>query len=449
MDNSVGELALIAFLILINAFFAASEIAIISVRKTRLRQLVEEGVKEAEMVERLSENSSRFLATIQVGVTLVGFFTAATAAVSLAEPLYGLMVMLSLPISPQAGRSLVVTVITIVLAFVMLILGELVPKTLALQHAERVSLAVVRPIAFLARLFAPAVSLLTHVTDFLVAPLGGKGKSSLPFITPEEIKTMVDAGQEGGVIETTEKEMIYSIFAMGETPVREVMVPRIDIFALAVETPLPEVIAASVRTSHTRIPVYEGTRDNVIGLVHTKDLLKCSLESCPIGGLRDILRPIHFVPESKKVDDLLREMQARKMHMVIVVDEYGGTAGLVTIEDLLEEIVGEIRDEYDDKEESLVQSLGDGEAVFEGITSLDDVNETLGLDLQAEDVDSIGGYVYSQLGRIPVPGDTVTVEGAALTVVATTGRRIKKVKVTRQPPNPPGGSETSGRVHAE
>jgi putative hemolysin len=436
MDGTLAQLAFIAFLIGLNAFFAGSEIAIISVRKTRLRQLSDEGVKEAQLVERLSEDSSRLLATMQVGVTLVGFFTAAVAAVSLSEPVSRLIAALPLPIPPETGDSIAVTGITVVLAFVVLVFGELVPKTLALQHAERVSLAVVRPVAFLARLFAPAVGLLTRVTDLLVGLAGGKSHSSLPFVTPEEIKTMVDAGQEGGVIETAEKDMIYGIFKMGETSVREVMVPRIDVFALSVETPLPDVISAALRTTHTRIPVYEGTRDNMIGLVHTKDLLKCVLETCPVGGLRDLLRPIHFVPESQKVDELLRDLQTHKQHMAIVLDEYGGTSGLVTIEDLLEEIVGEIQDEYD-KEESLVQPLGPGEAVFEGITPLDDVNETLELELKAEDVDSIGGYVYSKLGRIPVPGDTVGTDQAALTVLATAGRRIKKVKVVKTAAAPP------------
>lgn len=428
MDGALGQVLLIATLITLNAFFAASEIAIVSVRKTRVRQLVEEGNPDARVLERLSEDSSRLLATVQVGVTLVGFFSAAIAAVSLADPLYAVIKLLKLPISDDAGYSLSVTAITLTLAFLMLLLGELVPKTIALQHAESFALLVARPISLISQMFAPPVGFLTVVTDFVVRLLGQDRKSSLPFVTPDEIKTMVDAGQEGGVIETTEKEMIYSIFEMGETTAREVMVPRIDTFLLSVETPLNEVINAAIRTSHTRIPVFEGTRDNVIGVVHTKDLLKCGVDSCPTGGLRELLRPAYFVPESKKIDELLREMQARRVHMAIVVDEYGGTAGLVTIEDVLEEIVGEIQDEYD-KEEALVVPVSDGEAIFDGITPLDDVNETMGLDLSAEDVDSIGGFVYSQLGRIPSPGDVVDAPGATITVLSTLKRRIQKVKV--------------------
>lgn len=438
MDDTLRTLLLIIGLIVVNAFFAASEIAIISVRKTRINQLAEEGVAEARLVQQLSESASRFLSTIQVGITLVGFFTAAIGAISLAEPLYRLIALLPLSISPDTGYSLAVGAITLFLSFIMLVLGELVPKSLALAHAERISLMVARPIAFLAWAFAPAVALLTRSTELILALLGQKGKSMLPFVTLEEIKTMVDAGEEGGAIEPTEKEMIYSVFEMSKTTAREVMVPRIDVFALEVNTPLPEVIKAAIRTAHTRIPIYEGTKDNIIGFVHVKDLLKCGLEACPTSGLREMLRPIYFVPESKKIDELLREMQAQHMHMAIVVDEYGGTAGLVTLEDLLEEIVGEIQDEYD-REEAPVQPLGEGEAIFDGITPLDDVNKILNLDLQAEDVDSIGGYVYARLGRIPVAGDTVTEDGATVTVLTTVGRRIKKVKVTRLPP--PGTAE--------
>lgn len=443
MDDSLRTLLLIIGLIAVNAFFAASEIAIVSVRKTRINQLAEEGVAEAKLVQQLSESASRFLSTIQVGITLVGFFTAAIGAISLAEPFYRLIALLPLSISPDTGYSLAVGAITLFLSFLMLVLGELVPKSLALAHAERISLMVARPIAFLAWAFAPAVALLTRSTELVLALLGQKGKSTMPFVTLEEIKTMVDAGEEGGAIEPTEKEMIYSVFEMSKTTAREVMVPRIDVFALEVNTPLPEVIRAAIRTAHTRIPIYEGTKDNMIGFVHVKDLLKCGLEACPTSGLREMLRPIYFVPESKKIDELLREMQAQHMHMAIVVDEYGGTAGLVTLEDLLEEIVGEIQDEYD-REEAQVQPLGEGEAIFDGITPLDDVNRMLNLDLQAEDVDSIGGYVYARLGRIPVAGDTVTEDGATVTVLATVGRRIKKVKVTRLPP--PGMEESKAEV---
>jgi CBS domain containing-hemolysin-like protein len=240
---------------------------------------------------------------------------------------------------------------------------------------------VARPIQLLATLALPVVKALTVSTDLIMALFGGGRKSLMPFVTEEEIKTMVDAGEEGGVLEEGEKEMIYSVFELGDTTAREIMVPRMDMVALDVTTPLTGAVDAIIKTAHTRIPVYEGNRDNIIGLIHAKDLFPllrgCDLET----SLRSLVRPAYFVPESKKLDDLLRELQQNRMHMAIVVDEYGGTAGLVTIEDLLEEIVGEIQDEYD-KEEVQIQDLGEGEAVFDARTSLNDVNETLGLHLE-------------------------------------------------------------------
>jgi putative hemolysin len=428
----LGQLVLIGLLILLNAFFAASEIAIISVRKTRLKQLVDEGVAAARLVEKLAEDSSRFLSTIQVGVTLVGFFTAAVAATNLAAPLRALIATLPIPLSAETSHTIAVTLITLLMAFLMLVLGELVPKNLALQHAERISLLVARPIQLLATIASPAVKALTVSTDLVMALFGGGRKSLMPFVTEEEIKTIVDAGEEGGVLEVAEKEMIYSVFELGDTTVREIMVPRIDLFALEANTPLTEAVDAIIKTAHTRIPLYEGNRDNIIGIIHAKDLFPflrgCNLEA----NLRSLARPAYFVPESKKLDDLLREFQQNRMHMAIVVDEYGGTAGLVTIEDLLEEIVGEIQDEYD-KEEAQIQALGEGEAVFDARTSLDDVNETLGLHLEGEDFDSIGGLVYSQLGKMPAAGDEVQVDSVTVTVLSTVGRRIKKVKVTKHP----------------
>ena len=430
--DNLGQLVLIGFLILLNAFFAASEIAIISVRKTRLKQLVEEGGAAARIVEKLAEDSSRFLSTIQVGMTLVGFFTAAVAATNLAEPLRALIATLPVPLSTETSHTIAVVLITLLVAFLMLVLGELVPKSLALQHAERISLLVARPIQLLATLALPVVKALTVSTDLIMALFGGGRKSLMPFVTEEEIKTMVDAGEEGGVLEEGEKEMIYSVFELGDTTAREIMVPRMDMVALDVTTPLTETVDAIIKTAHTRIPVYEGNRDNIIGLIHAKDLFPllrgCDLET----SLRSLVRPAYFVPESKKLDDLLRELQQNRMHMAIVVDEYGGTAGLVTIEDLLEEIVGEIQDEYD-KEEVQIQGLGEGEAVFDARTSLNDVNETLGLHLEGEDFDSIGGLVYSQLGKMPAPGDEVRVDSVTVAVLSTIGRRIKKVKVTRHP----------------
>ncbi|HIP87058.1 MAG TPA: HlyC/CorC family transporter [Anaerolineales bacterium] len=237
----------------------------------------------------------------------------------------------------------------------------------------------------------------------------------------------MDAGEEEGVIEENERDMIYSIFAFGDTMVREVMVPRIDIIALDVNTPLPEAVDRVIEAGHSRIPVYEGSIDNIIGLLYAKDLLAYLRDGHDPPPLRDILRPPYFVPETKKVDDLLRELQQHRIHMAIAVDEYGGTAGLVTVEDILEEIVGEIQDEYD-KEEPIFEQIGEREYIIDARMDLDDVNELFGTELSTEAGETLGGLIYSTLGRVPVPGDRLQVDGLQIEVLTVKDRRIGKVR---------------------
>jgi CBS domain containing-hemolysin-like protein len=255
----------------------------------------------------------------------------------------------------------------------------------------------------------------------------------MPFVTQDEIKAMVDAGEEGGVIEENEKEMIYSIFEFGDTLAREVMVPRIDIVAVDAETPLLQALDVIMKEGHSRIPVYQGTIDNIIGLLYAKDLLVYRKEGKHNVPLTSILRPAYFVPETKKVDDLLRELQARRVHMAIVVDEYGGTAGLVTVEDLLEEIVGEIQDEYDE-EEPTVERVSDTEFIFDAGVNLDDVNDLLRVELPDTGGDTLGGFIYAQLGRVAAVGDEIRVGDLTITVLSVAGRRIRKVRVARTEP---------------
>jgi CBS domain containing-hemolysin-like protein len=263
------------------------------------------------------------------------------------------------------------------------------------------------------------------------APLAGK---PVPFVTEEEIKTLVDAGEEGGLLEEEEKEMIYSIFEIGDTLAREIMVPRIDVLALEVDTPLPEAVEAVIRLGHSRIPVYQETIDNIVGLLYAKDLLRVWKNQSEASSLRALLRPAYFVPETKKVDELLAELQQKRIHMAIVVDEYGGTAGMVTLEDIVEEIVGEIRDEYDANEEASFEKVSESEYVFDARIDLDEVNELLGLSLPSGDSDSLGGFIYSQLGHVPAPGEKVAAGAAQFEVLTVTGRRIRKVRAKRSAP---------------
>jgi putative hemolysin len=430
-SGSLRELALLAFLILLNAFFAASEVAIVTVGKARLKRLIEEEVKVARTVERLAEDSSRFLATMRVGVTLVRFSAVATAVITLTDPLQKWIAQVPIEFIAQASLPLAVFSVVITLAFFMLSLGELLPKTLALQRAEPIALAAAYPIDLFATIVSPVVKVLIAISSAAVHLFGSQPQGRIPFITEEEIKTMVDAGEETGIIEEDEKEMIYSIFELGETMAREVMVPRIDIVAVESKTPVQQALDLILEKGHSRIPVYEETIDNIIGLLYAKDLLGQLRDGDATVALRDILRPAYFIPETKKADELLQDLQQRKVHIAIVVDEYGGTAGLVTIEDLVEEIVGEIQDEYD-AEEPFIEVVSDDEFIFNARVDLDDVNKLMNVELPSERCDTLGGFIYSQLGKVPKVGDEILFDGIKIAVLSVVGRRIKKVKVTRE-----------------
>jgi len=260
-------------------------------------------------------------------------------------------------------------------------------------------------------------------------------------VTEDELKTLVDAGQEEGLFEQGERRMIYSIFDLGETLAREIMVPRIDMLALEVSTSLPEAVDELLNSGHSRVPVYEEAVDNMLGLLYAKDLLRVWREGNQLDSLRDLLRPAYFVPEAKKVDELLAEMQSQSIHMAIVVDEYGGVAGLVTLEDIVEEVLGEIRDEYDQGEELPYQALKNGEFLFLGRIDLDDFNEIMGSHLPKDEADTLGGYIYSRLGRVPAAGDKVHADQLLLTVEQVSGRRIRKVRARWVLPHPESEEE--------
>lgn len=433
-ESVLTQLVVIVLLIFGNAFFAASEIAIVSVRKSRIKQLAEEGSKPAQAVMRLTENSSRFLATIQIGVTLAGFFASAVGAASLAQVLAGALRASGIDFLVQGADAIALFVVTILIAYVTLILGELAPKNIALRNAEGFSLFAARPIEFLASITGPIVSLLTFSTNLVVRLFGVRERASMQTVTQEEILSMVDVGQQEGTIEPYEKQMIHGIFDIGDTLVREVMVPRIDMVALPQDTPVEEALDTFLRLGFSRLPIYEESIDNITGILYAKDLLRYFGGRARPDGIASLARPPIFVPETKRVSELFLELQQTRTQLVIVVEEYGGTAGLVTMEDLLEEIVGEIRDEYD-IEESRIDVIGPNEVRANGLVSLADLGDVLGYRLEPEaDVDTVAGLVYSTLGRIPLPGDKVEVGELTITVETVTRRRIRQVHVVRHGP---------------
>lgn len=430
-DAPLFELFVIGVLILLNGLFAASEMGLVTVRLHRIEQRVADGSRAAARVLGLKRNPNRFLAVIQIGITFIGFLAAAFAGVSLADGLRETLATVPLLV-PYAG-AIALIIVTAVLTLFTIIFGELVPKAIGLAHAERVALVVAGPVDLLGRIFAPLVFVLTWTTH-RVAGLFGADVTQEDRVSADEIRLLIERGGEQGILEAEEEQMITAVIELGERRVHEVMVPRIAIVALPASATFDEAIDTIVDGGHSRVPIYEKSVDEIVGILYAKDLLpflKSTAHERP--ALRTLLRTPVFVPESMSIDDLLHEFQRRKVHIGVVLDEYGGTAGLVTIEDLLEEIVGEIQDEYD-TEEPLLVMLSDDEARVDGRAPVDDLLEAFDVSVELEDedeYDTVGGLVYHRVGGIPIPGDEIRVDGLHLTVETTDGRRVGKVLARR------------------
>jgi putative hemolysin len=429
---SIIDLVVIVFLTILEGFFVAAEIALVSVRRSRIEQLVDEGNSGAKRVRRLLDTPGRFLAISQLGLTFIGFFASAFAAVRLADSLA--TVLSGAGMDPGTASAVALLVVTIILALFTIVFAELVPKTLALAHAERFAITLSLPVEFLARVLGPLVAVLTGITNAVVRLFGAEVSSEAQ-ITAEELRLIVERGGEQGILEAEEEQMINAVIELGDRRVHEVMVPRIAMVSLPVTTTLDEAIETIVEQGHSRIPMYEESIDEIVGILYAKDLLPFLRESAPEHpAMRSLLRTPVLVPESMTVDDLLHELQRRKVHIAIVLDEYGGTAGLVTIEDLIEEIVGEIQDEYD-VEEPMIVKLSDDEARVDGRADVDDLSELFDRPIALEDddeYDTVGGLIYHRIGGVPKPGDQVSVDGLTLTVESTDGRRVGKVLVVRE-----------------
>ncbi len=441
MSVPFGELLVIVILTVFEGFFVAAEIALVSIRRSRVEQLAEEGSQGARRVRRLLDEPGRFLAVCQLGLTFIGFFASAYAAISLSDQLTTLLVSAGMAEGTASGIALLI--VTILLSLFTIIFAELVPKTLALAHAERFAITLSLPIDFLGRALRPVIAFLTWTTSGIVRLFGAEVSSDAQ-ITAQELRLIVERGGEQGILEAEEEQMINAVIELGDQRVHEVMVPRIHMVTLTADATLDDAIDKVIDEGHSRIPAYEGTIDEIVGILYAKDLLpflKGSVSERP--SLRSILRTPVFVPESMSVDDLLHELQRRKVHLAVVLDEYGGTAGLVTIEDLLEEIVGEIQDEYDE-EEPLIVRISDDEARIDGRAAVDDLEElfdtSLGLD-DEDQYDTVGGLIYHRIGGVPKPGDRVSVDGLTLTVETTDGKRVGKVLAVREPRDGHGDDE--------
>lgn len=419
--NITVELSIIALLILVNAFFAAAEIALVSISDVRMRMLADQGSRRARMVLAATEDSTRFLATIQVGITLAGFFTSATAATNLSNPFAEAL----RPALGQAAQSVALIGVTVVIALISLILGELVPKRLGIRHAEAIALFAIGPIRFLGKVAAPIIKLLSLVTNLILELTGNPVDSEEETISTEEIKAMVDAGRAGGAVGEQERRIIHGAVELSNITARAIMVPRVQIQYLKSTTSLEEAYQIVSENAHTRLPVCDGDLDNILGILHVKDLIR------PLSGLlqhppslRELLRPVHYVPEGKLAPDLLSDMKKNRLHLVIVRDEFGGTAGLVTLEDVLEEIVGEIRDEYDADEEREFRQISEHEGIFKIRASIATVNNELDLQLPRDEAATLAGLFLEELQRPPEPGDSVQIDSVQLTVLDD-GQRVR------------------------
>nr|WP_269205792.1 hemolysin family protein [Clostridium botulinum] len=408
---STRIIAVVILLILIglSALFSASETALTSLSKIRIRQMKEEGIKRAEIVDKLVDNTNKMLSAILVGNNVVNIGASALAT-SIAINQFG-----------EKG----VTISTVVMTIVVLIFAEITPKSLASSNPEKVSLGVAKYIEFITVVLNPIAVVFTYITKGILKIFGVNADTSKPFITEEELKTMLDVSHEEGVLEITERKMIYNVFEFGDSQVKDVMIPRADIVALDINSSYDEIVETFKMQQFSRIPIYEEEIDNVIGILHVKNLVLASKENFDI---RDIIHEPYFTYEYKKTTELFEEMRKQRVSLTIVLDEYGGTVGLITMEDLVEEIVGDIEDEYDEHNIG-IEVIKEDEYIIDGSIKIDEVNDMIGTNIESEDFDTIGGFVIGELGRFPEQGEMIEYMNVKFIIEEIDRNRIKKLKV--------------------
>lgn len=430
MEAIAVELVVIFFLILANGFFSGAELAILSARKSTISRLVAEGNSRALVVEKLQHDPHRFLATVQIGVTVVGSLASAVGGASAIEYLKPLLTSVPHAFVREAAEPLAIGIVVILVSYFSLILGELAPKTIALQYADRMSLIVAKPVNALATIGGLAVKILTFSNRVVLGLFGVKPDSGHEFVSREEVLHALAEGGETGALTEQEHTVIENMLDFSHTLVSEIMVPRLRMVALDADSPKNDLFQVVRNNMYTRYPVYRKDRDNIIGFIHSKDLFLHPLIDSPEFSLTDILRPLLYVPENKRASDLLRTMQRKRMHMALIVDEYGVISGLVTTEDLLEELVGEIEDEHDVGEPARAERLADGSLLVDGMISLNDLEELL--DVKFEErlpYETLAGLILSKMGRFPEQGAKTGWQNYELVCEEVTRTSIIKVRI--------------------
>ena len=429
-NSLIFQFILILILTLINAFFSASEMAIVSLNKNKIKVLAEEGNKNAILIERLLQEPTKFLSTVQVGITLASFFSSASAATGISNVFGNSLETLNIPYAHEIS----LIVVTIILSYITLVFGELLPKRLALQNSQKIAMYAVKPIMITSKITIPFVKLLSISTNFLIRLFNVNSKNLEEKVSKEEIKSLVDVGQEHGVINETEKDMINSIFEFDDKLAKEVMTPRTNVYMINIDDCANTYLNSLLNEKYSRIPIFQENIDNIIGILYMKDFL---CEAYKVGfdnvNLRNILHTPYFVPEMKNIDELFKELQISRKHMAILIDEYGGFSGIVTIEDLIEEVMGDIGDEFDD-EEILLKNISKNTFLASGLISINELNEKLhiNLDSESDDYDTLGGFIIKLIGYIPKKDDDciVNYKNIIFKIKEVNKKRIVKVEIT-------------------
>lgn len=443
------DILLILFLVLVNGFFSASEIALISLRKSRVRHLVKTGSVRARRVQRLQEDPERFLGTVQIGVTLVGSLASAIGGVIAVVHIKPLIQAIPVPVVQKASEPLAVAVVVILITYVTIVIGELVPKSLAIRHSERVAFFTAKTVDSLSRVLFVLLKVLAASSNIVLRFFRMEPQSEQPFVSEDEVKYLIREGRQRGVFEPSEEDLIHSVFRFTDTVVKEVMVPRTDIVAVETDSGIDEILRVMNEKGFSRLPVYSETIDNVVGIVYLKDLLALHMTGRSF-LLEKVLRKPYVVPSNKNVSVLLKEMREKRIHLALVGDEYGGTDGLVTMEDLIEEIVGDIRDEQE-KELREIDEIAVNRFIVDGKTDIGRVNERVGVAIPEDEFETIGGFVLGLFGRLPAEGDQIRYQNLMFTVLRLRKNRIARIRLLKLlPENHEGGEAERGEEdHAD
>lgn len=424
------DVFLISILIVLNGLFAAAEIAVVTARRSRVKQLMEEGNKNAEILFQFKEEPDRFLATIQIGITLGSVLASAIGGAAAVQNIKPIISEIPYKAISASSEAISIGIVSIVITYFAMVFGELIPKSVALSHPEEVGLRIARPVEAFSRFATLIVKLLTFSANLLLKPFGRKTFTERAYVTEEEVKMLIMEGGEQGVFEATEQELIHSVFEFTDTSAREVMVPSTRMVNIALNLSVDEIKLIIAEEQFSRYPVIGKDLNDIRGILYAKDFLNALAKG--EADVRRMVKPPFFIPETMKISNLLREMQKKRVHMALVIDEYGGVSGLVTLEDLIEEIVGEIRDEYD--VESPVIQLSDGTLLIDAAISIRDLKDDYQIEIpESTDYETLGGFLLTALQRIAKIGDVVEIESKKITVSEMVGQRIAKVKLEKLP----------------